>query len=85
MVKYIMKICAVFICGAVKEGECTMMKKTFIGSRLLAVVLTLAMVLSFAGVLPLGITASAADPSFDGYIYNGDFETGTASPWKLNS
>ena len=62
-----------------------MMKKTFIGSRLLAVVLTLAMVLSFAGVLPLGITASAADPSFDGYIYNGDFETGTASPWKLNS
>ncbi|MBO4934262.1 MAG: bacterial Ig-like domain-containing protein [Clostridia bacterium] len=61
------------------------MKKTFFGSRVLAVVLTLAMVLSFAGVLPLGITASAADPSFDGYIYNGDFETGTASPWKLNS
>ena len=61
------------------------MKKTFIGSRLLAVVLTLAMVLSFAGALPLGITAFADDPSFDGYIYNGDFETGTASPWKMNS
>ena len=60
------------------------MKKTLFGSRLLALLLTLTMLVSFAGVIP-SIVASAADPSFDGYIYNGDFETGTASPWKLNS
>lgn len=61
------------------------MKKTFFGSRLLAFVLTLTMVLSFAGALPIGLTASAADPSFDGYIYNGDFETGDGSYWRLAS
>ena len=60
------------------------MKKSFIGSRVLALILTLTMLVSFAGVVPF-ITASAADPSFDGYIYNGDFETGTKSPWTLNS
>ena len=60
------------------------MKKTYFGSRILAALLTLTMVVSFAGVIP-GLTASAADPSFDGYITNGDFETGTASPWKLNN
>ncbi|MBQ9557345.1 MAG: tyrosine-protein phosphatase, partial [Clostridia bacterium] len=60
------------------------MKKTYFGSRVLAILLTLAMVASCAGVLPLGLTASAADPSFDGYIYNGDFETGDASNWRLN-
>ena len=66
-----------------KEGE-TNMKKTVFSSRVLAFILTLAMLVSFAGAIPV-ITASATDPSFDGYLYNGDFETGTASPWKLNS
>ena len=60
------------------------MKKTFFGSRVLAIMLTLAMVASFAGVLPLGLTAFADGPSYDGYIYNGDFETGDASNWRLN-
>ena len=66
-----------------KEGEPTMKKTVFV-SRVLAFILTLAMLVSFAGAIPF-ITASAADPSFDGYIYNGDFETGTKSPWTLNS
>ena len=60
------------------------MKKTYFGSRILAALLTLTMVVSFAGVIP-GLTASAANPSFDGYIYNGDFETGDGSNWRLAS
>ena len=60
------------------------MKKTITGSRVIAVLLTLTMLLSFAGAIPV-VTASATDPSFDGYIYNGDFETGDGSNWKLAS
>ncbi|MBO4583880.1 MAG: tyrosine-protein phosphatase [Clostridia bacterium] len=56
------------------------MKKKLFGSRLLALVLTLAMVVSCAGVIP-ALIASATDPSFDGYLYNGDFETGDMSNW----
>ena len=56
------------------------MKKKFFGSRLLASLLTLIMVVSCAGTIP-ALVASAADPSFDGYIYNGDFETGDMSNW----
>ncbi|MBQ6552958.1 MAG: tyrosine-protein phosphatase [Clostridia bacterium] len=59
------------------------MKKTLIGSRVLAVVLALVMLITCAGVLPLGLIASAADPSFDGYLYNGDFETGNMSNWSI--
>ena len=60
------------------------MKKTVLSSRVLAFILTLAMLVSFAGAIPV-ITASATDPSFDGFLYNGDFETGTKSPWTFNS
>ena len=60
------------------------MKKTLFSSRLLAFVLTLTMLASFAGAIP-AITASAGNPSFDGYIYNGDFETGDGSNWRLAS
>ena len=59
------------------------MKKTFIGGRVLAVILTLAMLIACAGVVPPALTASAANASFDGFIYNGDFETGVASGWNL--
>ncbi len=59
------------------------MKKTLIGSRVLAVVLALAMLITCAGVLPLGLIASAAAPGFDGYLYNGDFETGDMSNWSI--
>ena len=59
------------------------MKKTFFGSRLLAFILTLTMALSAAGALPFGIVASAADPSFDGYLTNGDFETGDRTAWSV--
>ena len=58
------------------------MKKSFIGSRLLAFVLTLAIGVSCAGAIPFGAAASAAQ-SFDGYIYNGDFETGGAGAWNI--
>ena len=57
------------------------MKKTVIAKRAAALVLTLAMLASFIGVLPV----SAASNSFDGYIYNGDFESGSAGEWNLNS
>ena len=54
------------------------MKKTM-KSRVLAALLVMAMALSFIGVMPAGAAAS----TFDGYITNGDFETGAASPWQL--
>ena len=57
------------------------MKKTLLGSRLIAFVLTIAMLVSFTGV----ISVSAAVQSFDGYIHNGDFEYGSAGDWNLNS
>ena len=58
------------------------MKKTFIGNRIAAFVLTLTIVISCAGAVPLGAAASA-EQSFDGYILNGDFETGTAGAWNI--
>ncbi|MBR5769128.1 MAG: tyrosine-protein phosphatase [Clostridia bacterium] len=58
------------------------MKKTVTFSRLTAVVLTLAMLLSFAAALP---ASAAVAESFDGYIHNGDFETGAAGSWSLSS
>ncbi|MBR5769908.1 MAG: tyrosine-protein phosphatase [Clostridia bacterium] len=54
------------------------MKKT-ITRRFLAALLVIAMALSFIGVIPAGAAASTSD----GYITNGDFETGAASPWVL--
>ena len=59
------------------------MKKTFSLSRLIAVALTLAMVVSCAGAIPF-VSVSAANPNFDGYITNGDFEAGSGN-WNLNS
>ena len=56
------------------------MKKTYFGSRILAVLLTLTMVVTCVGTVP-ALVASATDPSFDGYITNGDFETGDMSSW----
>ena len=57
------------------------MKKVRLINRLSAFALTLAMLMSFVGVLPV----FAATQRFDGYIYNGDFETGTAGKWSINS
>ena len=58
------------------------MKKKYIGNRLFALVLTLTLLVSCAGAFPIGASASAAQ-SFDGYIYNGDFETGNAGAWNI--
>ncbi len=73
------------ISGRVNDAEkgTLDMKKAFIGGRVLAVILTLAMLIACAGVIPPALTASAANASFDGFIYNGDFETGAASGWNL--
>ena len=57
------------------------MRKTLFISRLAAFAMTLVMLISFTGVLPV----SAATQSFDGYIYNGDFESGSAGGWNLSS
>ena len=58
------------------------MKKTFSCSRILSFLLTLVMIATCAGAIPLGITVSAA-ASEDPVVVNGDFETGDASPWQL--
>ena len=55
------------------------MKKTILGRRLPALILALALAVSFIGVLP----AAAETASFDGYICNGDFETGEAGAWNM--
>ncbi|MBQ9557717.1 MAG: tyrosine-protein phosphatase [Clostridia bacterium] len=57
------------------------MKKTYFCGRIIAIILTLTLVVSYAGVLPPVLTAYAADPSFDGYLTNGDFETGDMTSW----
>jgi len=43
--------------------------------------LTLTLVISFVGVIPV----AAASESFDGFVYNGDFELGTGGGWNLSS
>jgi len=49
--------------------------------KALAVLLS---VLMLCGVLPLSALVSAADVSYDGYFYNGDFEAGTAN-WTMHN
>ena len=44
----------------------------------------LSILISCVGAIPFGASASAAQ-SFDGYIYNGDFETGSAGAWNIAS
>ena len=57
------------------------MKKTTICRRLPALILALAITMSFIGVLP----AAAEAASFDGFISNGDFELGAAGAWTMAS
>ena len=53
--------------------------KTSIICRALAAVLTLTMLLTFVGVLPVFAAVSGDEAC----VVNGDFETGSASPWQL--
>ena len=55
------------------------MKKTVFNKRLPAFLLALVLAVSLFGTIPV----RAATASFDGFIYNGDFETGAASGWNL--
>ncbi len=57
------------------------MKNTILVKRFTALILTLTLALSFVGVLP----AAAETASFDGFICNGDFETGSLAGWKAVS
>ena len=58
------------------------MKIRFFRRRLPALIISLALAASFVGALP---TAADAASSFDGFITNGDFETGSLTGWRAVS